>query len=283
MKRKIALKIYDYIMYAAGCSIYSIAVVMFITPAQMTPGGVTGIAAVIRLFSDIPVGLTVLIINIPLLIFAYFKLGKSLLLNTGVATVLVSLSLSVAERLIVPHNFDPMLCAIFGGMLMGTGLGLVFLRGATTGGFDILVRLVCAKRPHLTFGKVFLALDAAVITLNSIVYQNFELALYSALCIYISSKSMDYIVYGSGGGKLIITVTEKAQEIAGEIMQNVKRGVTRIAAIGGYTGREKQVILCAARRHEAARIVNIITEIDRDAFSIITDAADIAGYGFGKE
>ncbi len=282
MKKRILSKIYDYIMYVAGCVIYSIAVVMFITPAQMTPGGVTGIAAVINLFTEFPVGIMVLFFNIPLLIFAYFKLGRTILFNTGVATVLVSVSLSVAERLVVPTNLDPILCTIFGGMLMGAGLGLVFLRGATTGGFDILVRLICAKYPHITFGKVFLALDAAVIILNSVVYKNFESALYSALCIYISSKSIDYVVYGSGGGKLIITITEKPEQIADQILQNVKRGVTRIAAVGGYTGLKKQMIFCAVRRHEASRIVDIVAATDNNAFSIITDVSDISGYGFNK-
>lgn len=280
IKNKILKKITDISYYIAGCGIYSVAVVMFITPARMSPGGVTGIATVLDFLTGIPTGVTVLIINIPLLILAYFKLGKAFLLNTGIATVLLSVELTFAERIFIAYEIDTVLSAVFGGILMGFGLGLVFWRSATTGGLDIIIKLINIKYPYITVGKLYLLFDVSVITLTAVCYKNFESALYSALCIFISSKTMDYIVYGSGGGKLIMSVTSKQREVSAAIMGSIHRGVTCIPAKGGFTGNENSVLMCAVEKHQAARVLDIIRDCDPNSFSVITDATQISGYGF---
>lgn len=280
MLKKSLEKLTDLLFYIAGCGIYSVAVVMFVSPARMSPGGVTGIATVLLYLTGVPTGITVFLINVPLLILAYFKFGKRFLLRTGIATLLLSVELTIAEQIIKPYYLDKILSAVFGGILMGLGLGLVILRSATTGGFDILLKLICRKYPHITFGTLYLILDAIVILLTVIVYGNLETALYSSVCIFIVSKTLDYVVYGSGGGKLILAVTTKEEEISRRITTDIKRGVTAISAYGGYTRSNKKVILCAVRRHQAALVLKMIRETDENAFAVITDAGEISGFGF---
>ena len=281
-KSKVLNRLTDIGAYIAGCGIYSVAVVMFITPAKMSPGGVTGIATVFDFLTGVPAGVTVFILNIPLLIIALLRLGKVFLLNTGIATVLMSIELTVAEQFVKPYVVDNILSAVFGGIMMGFGLGLVFLRSATTGGFDIIIKLVNIKYPYITVGRLYLLLDVAVIALSAICYRYFQSALYSALCIFISSKTMDYIVYGSGGGKLILAVTVKKKEVADAIMNTISRGVTCIEATGGFTGDTRNVLMCAVARHQAARVLDIIKQSDPNSFSVITDATEIAGLGFKR-
>lgn len=280
MKSSVLGKLFDYFFIAVGCAVYSVSVVMFIEPSMMSPGGVTGIATVLHFLFNVPSGITVLIINIPLIIIAFVKFGGIFVIKTTYATIMVSVFLTIFENVIPPYQVDNVLSALFGGILMGTGLSLVLMRSATTGGIDIVVKLILNKNSNFSVGKLYLILDVFVLILTSLCYKNFESALYSALCIYVSTKAIDFLIYGSLGGKMLLTVSERPNDVASEIYKAVGHGATLIKAKGSYSNGDKTVIMCAMRRHEASKVISAVRYADSNAFSVICDAGEISGYGF---
>ncbi len=278
--KNIKNKAIDLLWYCIGGAIYSFAVTLFITPNEFSPGGLTGIATALGFLFKIPSGILLFILNIPILLLGYLKFGKFFILKTAIASVLVSGFLTFADVIIPTVKTDKILGAVFGGILMGVGLSIVMLRGATTGGVDILAKLINRKFRHLTVGKLILFMDAAVIALSTFVYRNIESALYSVVTIYVTSHIMDRMLYGSDKGKLIYIISDKANEIERGIIKEMRRGVTSLSARGGYTGKEKRVLLCSVRRHEVAAVYSIIDNEDPKAFVIVSEAGEIIGEGF---
>lgn len=270
----------DILFYIVGCVIYSAAVCLFIAPNQITPGGITGIATVVNYLTDIPSGFTVLILNVPIIILGFVKLGGSLIVKSAVATAILSFTLEMGERFVPPVEVDKILACVFGGILMGLGLSLVMLRGATTGGVDIIAKVINHRFRHLTVGRLMLLLDAAAVIFAMAVYKNIESGLYSVIAIYVSSAVMDTVLYGEDKGKVIYVISAKAKDICDSINKRVKRGVTRLAVKGGYTGNDMEMLMCTVRVHEVSSILKIINGYDKSAFVIVCDAGEILGEGF---
>jgi len=282
LKKRIRAVTFDLICYFFGAFIFSAAVNMFIYPSEISPGGLTGVAAVFEYILSVPMSISVLVLNIPIIVVGFLKFGGSFILRTGVATVFVSLNLSLTAKLLPVFNIEKILAAIFGGILMGAGISIVMLRGATTGGIDIIAKLINDRFRHISVGKIILSIDAVVILLASIAYRNFESALYSVVSMYSASGILDLVIYGADKGKLVYIITDEPHKICRDINVKLKRGVTTLKGFGGYTRKEKEVLLCSVRKYEISAIYGIIKLYDPTAFVIVSDAAEITGQGFKK-
>lgn len=280
MQKNTSKNLVDIIYFVVGAIIYSIAVNMFISPNGISPGGFTGVATVLNYLIRIPTGIMLFIFNIPVLILGYIKLGGMFIIKTSFVTALVSFCLDLSAKYLPPLKTDGILASLFGGILMGLGLSLVLLRGATTGGVDIIAKLINQKHRHLSVGKIILIADGIVILLAAIVYKNAESALYSIVAIYASTRVMDILLYGADKGKIIYVVTSQPDRICSEINNTVGRGVTRLSVVGGYTGESRTMLMCTVRAHEAAAVHDAIRLYDEHAFIVVSDAGEIIGEGF---
>ncbi len=281
MKRKQLFSfLIDLLFYIAGGMIYSVAVLLFLTENEISPGGLTGIATILNYLFSLPIGTVVFILNIPLLAAGFIKFGGVFIVKTAVATAVMSLTLDISGLFMPKMKIDPILAALFGGLLMGLGISLFMLRGATTGGTDIIAKLINRKFPHLTVGRLMLAADAAVVGLSALVYKNMESALYAVIAIYASSRVMDLILYGADRGKIIYVITDNAKELSDSIMSLINRGVTLLDVTGAYTGTKRQMLMCTVRRHEVAAVCRLATSCDKNAFIIVGEAGEVLGEGF---
>lgn len=283
MKRKQLFSfLVDLLFYIAGGIIYSVAVLLFLTENEISPGGLTGIATILNYLFSLPIGTVVFILNIPLLAAGFIKFGGIFIAKTAVATAVMSLTLDISGLFMPKMKIDPILAALFGGLLMGLGISLFMLRGATTGGTDIIAKLINRKFPHLTVGRLMLAADAAVVGLSALVYKNIESALYAVIAIYASSRVMDLILYGADRGKIIYVITDNAKELSDSIMSLINRGVTLLDVTGAYTGTKRQMLMCTVRRHEVAAVCRLATSCDKNAFIIVGEAGEVLGEGFKR-
>lgn len=280
MKKNIKKAITDLIFFISGCFIYSAAVTMFISANEISPGGLTGIATALNHLFSLPSGIMLLILNIPVIILGLIKFGGIFIIKTAFVTLLASFSLTITDLFLPRFEIDKILAAVFGGILMGLGLSLVLLRGATTGGVDILAKFINKKFRHLTVGKIILVMDALVIAIAAFAYRNVESALYSVIALYSSSFIMDNILYGSDKGKIMYIITKSPNEVCSHINNSLGRGVTMLSAKGGFTGEERMMLMCTVRRHEVSSVYDILETHDPNAFIIVGEAGEIIGEGF---
>lgn len=291
-KRSVPVKtlIFDYLIIFAGCVIYAISIAVFTAPYNIAPGGVIGICTVINYLAPfLPIGVMTFVINIPIFIWGGITLGWKYMtrsiVTTAISSVLIDIfSLDIIAEFIKPFvgEMDTILVALFGGLLCGAGLALIFYRGSSTGGSDIVSRIMHEKLPHLSIGNFILMIDVCVVTFSAFVYGNIEAGFYALICIFISVRVIDTVLYGvsRNNGKLLFIVTSRYDEVCEEIMQKVDRGVTLLKAEGGYKRDDKRVVLCAVRPQQVHKSTLIVKEIDPEAFIIITTANSIKGRGF---
>ncbi|MBQ6714021.1 MAG: YitT family protein [Clostridia bacterium] len=282
MKKKVFKFIVDLLLMAVGSFLYALSITVIIDANMLSAGGVTGISTLVHRFTGIPTGFLVFVINIPIIILGFVKLGKRFIVKTAIATAMVSLSLEITENYLPTYETDNILAAIFGGMVMGLGLSFVFMRGGTTGGVDIIAKVINRRFRHLTVGRVLLVMDGAVILITAIVFRNIETALYSVIAMFVSSKVMDTVLYGSDRGKIIYIVTDNPEEISKAIIERVARGVTMLKAKGAYTGNEKEMLMCTVRLNEVSAVYSVVNEFDKHAFVVVGEAGEIMGEGFKR-
>jgi len=270
-------------IWLVGCILYSIGVNSFSVPNEIAQSGVTGVAVMLNYLFDFPVGTANLVLNIPLLILMWIYLGRQLVARTLWVTVVLSTALDALALVGVPqYTGDKLLAAIFCGLFQGAGLGMIMITGATSGGTDIVARLVHKKFRHITVGNVVLAADAVVVTAGMLVFRSIESGLYAIIIIYVSTKVIDTMIYGTGNGKMLMIVTDKADAVSKAIVSSSPRGVSIVPAKGAYTGDDKNVLICVARKHEVSGILNTVKEVDDKTFTIISEANEILGKGFNK-
>lgn len=264
-----------------GCVIYALAFDWFAAPNQFTLGGVTGVAqALHHWFPPLSVGALSVLMNVPLFLAGWRKIGGHLLVSSLYAMVVSSAAIDALGLLFPFAPMDPMLAALCGGVLMGLGLGLVFSQGATTGGTDIVARLLKLKFAWLPMGKLMLAADAAVLALAVAAFGQAEAALYGAVALFASSRVMDVVLYGTNASKVAYIISAQWREIAGTLMTRQDRGVTILRGQGAYTGEEKQVLMVAFKQREIVEIKQLVHDLDPRAFLIVCDAKDVLGEGF---
>ena len=272
--------IIDILAYIAGGFIYAISVNSFTAPNNIAPGGASGLAIVINYLYNLPIGILTIIINIPLFIIGFFKLGKRGVLKSFIAMILSSVIIDLTVPFLPVFSGDHLLAAIYGGVLTGFGLSLVFMRDATTGGTDLAARLIQQGAPHMSMGRLIMFIDLIIVAISAIVYKEMESALYAIITIFVSGQIIDGIMYGMGSGKFIFVITSKYEQLSKAIMDKLERGVTLLEATGAYTGKSQKVIMCAVTKSEAFKIRRLVNNIDPDAFIIIGEAGEILGEGF---
>lgn len=273
----------DNLCYVAGASLYAAAVMIFAVPNQIAQSGMTGVAILINHLTNVPVGVLNLGLNVILLAIAWKFLGKVFVAKTLWVTVVLSAALDIFGEYLPTYQGDRLLATLYCGVLSGVGLGLVFLRGTTSGGTDIIARLVHMKWPHITVGRVLMVTDVVVVIAAAAVFRSLESALYAVIVIYISSRMVDYILYGMGSGKMLLVVTQQAEVLAEAITTKMHRGVTILPVEGGYTHTNKQMLLCAVRANEVSRLQRLIWEHEENPFIVVTDAGEILGEGFKQK
>ncbi len=281
IKNDIKQTIIDYIVIAIGATIFSLGIVMFSAPNNIAPGGVSGIGTMLNHLFNIPIGSVIIAVNIPLFIFSFKKFGKKFFYKSLYATFLTSTLIDVLPFVLEKHYiYSPLLASIFGGVAIGVGVGIIFLRGGTTGGADILAKLIKLKHPHLSLGTLVFIIDAVIIVSTLFVYRSIEALLYSTILFFVTSRAVDAIIFGAARSKMLLIITSSPKEISKKIMDEIGHGVTLIPASGGYTDNTKTIILSVVRPNEVAEINKFVKEIDRSAFTVITESNEVLGHGF---
>lgn len=279
MKKQLFL---DYLVITAGSILFSLSFDMFFVSNQVAMAGITGLAQVINvLVPQLSVGLLSILLNVPLFLAGWKFIGFHLLASSLFSMVVSSLAIDGIAALYAFPPMDPMLASICGGAMMGAGLGLVFAKGATTGGTDIVARLLKLKLPWLPMGKLILIPDIAVLALAAVVFGQMEAALYGAVALFVSAKVMDTVLYGMDLSKVAYVISDRWQEIA-QTLLNQNRGVTILQGRGAYTGTEKQVLLVAFKQRAIVEVKRTVHELDPNAFLIVCDVHDVLGEGFGE-
>ena len=223
-----------------------------------------------------------LVINLPLLIAAWYKCGAAFTVRTLIVTVLSSAIIDGTARFLPPFRGDKILVALFGGVLAGAGLGLIYLRGATTGGSEVVARLLERRLRHIPIGRLILLVDAVVVAASALVYKQLESALYAMVLIFVSTSIMDAIVYGGDTGRMLLVMSRKEELLCRKILEEMGRGVTLLNATGAYTGEDKRVLLCAVRRSEMYQLRTLVQDCDPDAFLIVVSTEEVLGEGFKR-
>ena len=277
---------WDIFLWVLGTLLYAVSVVVFVRPLQISSGGLTGLGIIVNhLFPFIPIGAFNFVMNVPLFIAAWRVFGMKFIARTIAATALLSGQIDLIAHLAQRFGWvytgeDTLVGAIFGGVIAGIGLGVVFLAGATTGGFDIAGRLLKLKFPHIAVGKLILMCDATVVVLTAIMYKSFESLLYSIVTVFLISVALDYVIKERDHSKMMLIITSHPDEVTADIMRVLGRGVSLIHAEGGYTHEEKKMLMCVVRTHEVPQIRKLIEKYDEKPFIIIADSSEVLGEGF---
>ncbi|HJB25769.1 MAG TPA: YitT family protein [Firmicutes bacterium] len=281
-KKKVKDFIVDGVFFLVGSFIFAISVNTFTAPNNIAPGGLTGAATMLNYVCGIPIGVVTLLMNIPIFLWGLFEVGYRFIIKTIVATILSSVMIDLTVDILPQYQGDMLLTTVFGGFFSGLGLALIFVRGGTTGGTDLIANLISLRVRHLSLGRLVLIVDMVIVVISAFVYKSFESPLYATIVIFITSKVIDVVLYGSdiGNGKMIFIISQKNEEIAQRIMDRIGRGVTELRSRGAYTKQNGEVLLCAVSRQEVYKVYDIIHSIDPDAFTIVGEAGEISGEGF---
>jgi len=270
----------DLVFDLAGCFLIALGTQMFNAPNQIAPGGVTGIAIIINYLTDLPISLLVLSMNVPLLILAWFFLGKQYSLKTVKTVLILTAMLEVVEIWGLTYQGDTILAALYGGVLGGIGVTLVLMRGSTTGGSNVMAYLIQRKVRSVPVGRLMFAVDGIVLLSAAAVYQNIETALFAMITIFTQARVIDSILYGLDMGKVLMIVTDAPDVVAARIVEEINRGCTLIEGTGAYTKQERMVLLCAVRKNQVYQAKQVVLGVDPSAFIMAMEANQIIGKGF---
>ena len=266
-----------YLLIVLGCVLGAAAYPLFLVPNNIAPGGLTGIATILNYLFGWPVGITSLVLNLPLFLIGYKAMGRVFVFRSLVATVLFSVCIDLIQ--LPPLTDDILLGSVYGALLLGLGLGLILRGGATTGGSDMIARMVNKRFPLLTVGTFLFMVDCCVI-LCAAFTMSARAALYALICIFVSARAVDLVLAGFGSAKACYIITRNSAVIARRIMDELERGATLIHATGAYSGEEKTVVLSVVSQNEVIPLKRIVRQEDQKAFVFITDTHETLGEGF---
>lgn len=260
---------------------YGIGISSFLDKNNLVPGGVSGLAIIINRISGIETGTIIFFINIPILIIGIWKFGFKFILSTLYAIVVSSAVINIFTFL-PPATDDILLAALAGGAMVSLSLAAIFKAGATTGGMDIIVRLIKLKYKHLKTGGIFLMADTTIVGISILVFGNVDIALYSVITVITCSILMDMALYGKDEAKLLYIILKQEKEtiLVERLLKELEVGVTYLKGYGAYRKAEKKVIMCAIRKNQLPKAKEIVKEIDDSSFMIITSANEIIGEGY---
>lgn len=278
-KRNIFKNIKEYFLIALGCMAMAMGVSLFLLPNELSTGGFSGIATILYYLFKFPLGITTFLLNIPLLLVAYFKIGKKLLTRSIYGIVVFSVLIDVFDKM-PTLTHDRFLGCIYGGIMMGIGTAIVLKYKASTGGSDLLSYVIRTYKPQYRTSNLILMTDAIIITINVFFFRTIEVGLYSAIAIFLMGKMIDLIFEGVNFTKVVLIISPMYKEIAEKIGNKVNRGSTGLYSKGMYTNEEKMTLLCVGSRTESHIIESIAKKIDRTSFIIILNAREVLGKGF---
>ena len=266
------------ILITAGVFIMAFSLNLFLVPNKIAPGGVSGLATVLHYITGVPTGAAILLMNLPLFLLAIKKFGKEFAFIALYASVVTSLAVDYIPLPVITD--DPMLASVFGGVVMGVGLGIIERSGGNTGGTYLAAKLLQGLFPFISVAWVMFPIDFVVVALSAVLF-SLELGLFSLVALFISTKVMDMIMEGLSRARMVYIITDHWEQISEKIMADMERGVTRMAATGVYTGEPKGMLLCVLESNkELSQLKDIIREIDSAAFVIVNPASEVMGEGF---
>ena len=281
-KESVREQVRSYVIITLACVLYALSFNWFYAPNDFTVGGFTGISQIINFFIPVlPVGVMIIVLNVPLFIVGLKKFGFAFLVKSIYTMALSSVLIDVVD---VIHQFspmDPLLACLYGGVTLGVASGLIFREEATTGGSELGAWIVRSHVERLSIGNICLGIDLTIILIYAAVFRSLNNALYGALALYITTKVLDLVVYGQNTAKLAYIISDKYEEIMQEMIAR-DMGATLLNGKGIYTGSERPLLLCAVRNKEVVSIKRFIKELDPDAFFIVCDASEVLGEGFGE-
>ena len=278
-KRKIKNWIIDIIGTILGSAIMGFGIASFLLPNQLSSGGFAGIATITYYLLKIPVGAMIFVLNIPLFLFAGYRLEKEFLIKAIVGTISLSLFIDIFDK--YPSiTTDRFLACIYGGVLIGLGTAIILKVNSSTGGTELIGNIIKTYNPHISMSRNLMIIDMVIIVLNILFFREIEIGLYSVIAIYLYGKMIDIVFEGVYYTKLLFIISDKNQEISDKIGQEVKRGVTGLYGKGMYSNKDKLVLICAASRSDISKIKNIAKDIDERCFIVVANAREVLGEGF---
>lgn len=265
-----------------GSLLFSLGFDLFLLPHELNAGGVSGLSMVIhKLIPFVSVGVLQIIINLPLFLFGGLKIGKKFFVGSLLGMATSSLFIDLFAALPVPQT-EPLLGLIYGSLLCGAGIGVVFASGTSTGGSDILVRLLKLRLRNVPVGQICLCIDLAVAVLTGLVFGDVTKTLYTGVTVFLTTKIMDAVIYRFDYSKVALIVTAKYEEVAKTVGEKLSRGTTYLYGEGAYTGKQTKVVLTAIKRQQLAELKELVTDIDPNAFIILQEAHQVLGDGFTR-
>ncbi len=278
-KKTVKRRLTDYAAITVAAMIYAAGVSLFIDPANLAPGGLTGIAIITSHLTGLETGTLIFVLNVPIMLLGLWKFGLRFMVSTLYCVALTS----VFTNLLAPFGAatdDILLAALAGGTLTAVSIGVVFKCGATTGGTDIIIKLLRRRFPHLRTGALFMLTDVCIVSISAVVFKNLNAALYAAIAVAVTSVVLDLVLYGKDSAKMIYIISDRSEAITTRILEELDIGVTYMNGVGAYSGKEKKVIFCVMRKALAPRVEQVVKEEDPEAFMIISSAAEIYGEGY---
>lgn len=269
----------DFWMYITGSVLFALSVSVFSTPNNIAPGGVSGVGILLKEMFGVPVGVVTVLVNIPLLVAAYLWVSRSFAWRSAVAIVLSSVVMDTAALILPGFYGDRLLAAVFGGLLQGIGVGLILLRGASTGGTEIVAYLLQKRWPHLSAGRLMLLVDAVVVAMSIPVFGDLSSALYAAVQVFVCSVTVDRVLIGQEEGRLVMAVTKNPVALCRSVAA-LGRSATAINAMGGYSGQATALVLCAVSRPQLPALKRLIHDVDPAAFVMVLTTRQVVGEGF---
>lgn len=274
-------KALQYIIIFLGSVLYAFSVALILEPNRLAPGGASGLAIVLSQFIPIGTGTIILLLNVPLILLGIKSFGIKFLYTTIFAIIVNSVFVNIFA-LFPPVLNDVFLASICGGVVNAVSLGIILRLGGTTGGTDIVAKLLRKKMPHLEIGTLFILVDMVIVVISAFVFGNVENAIYAGICVVITGQILDRILYGGQNARMLVIISDEAERIGCRLLDDLNTGVTYLNGRGGYTQKEKNVIICVVRKRSLPRTTKIVSEEDSRAFMIITSAENIVGEGYGE-
>lgn len=268
-----------YMSIFLGAIFYAGGISLFLNPNDLAPGGVTGIAILLNRFVPVETGTLILLLNIPIILLGIWKFGWKFIVSTIYSIAMISILTNVMEY-IGPLTEDRMLAAIVGAVLVGTGIGIVFKSGSTTGGIDIIIKIIKQKFPHKKTGSLFLIFDSVVIICAGVVFGTIEASIYASIATVVTMYTMDTVLYGKDGARLIYIISDHSDELTDCLLHEAGLGVTWLYGVGTFQSKEKKIIMCVADKKKSLQVEEIVKEHDPESFMIISNATEIYGEGY---
>ena len=279
--KKLGKLLLEYGIMSIGGILYSIGISMFLDPNNLAPGGVTGIGIILSNFLPVETGTIVFIINVPLLLIGFWKLGYKLIWRTFYCILFTSSLIdSINTNYGRALTDDKIISAIAGAGLVAVGVGLIMKQGGTTGGSDIVVKLLRRRFPHIKTNVLFFAIDFVIVAASAVAFQDIVVALYALVAVGVSSYVLDKVLYGTDEAKLIYIISDCSQPIADKLLNDLGVGATFIQGKGAFSGKNKAIIMVVVRKTLSPKVEEIVKEVDSTAFMIVTSANEIYGEGY---